>query len=131
MKKALLFSLIALSIVMSACKPEEQVRVEKVIAAYDCTSRCEIYDLVAQGNPAVVLDTAVLFVTRPLEDEDGYIALLGDEVYLQKDLSFNKSIVNYSLSGKFDGAGNVVVNTDIVDLDANTRTKCVYTATRQ
>jgi hypothetical protein len=131
MKKALLFSLIAMAIILQACKPEEQLRVEKVIAVYDCTSRCEIYDLVAQGNPVVVLDTAVLFVTRPLEDEDGYIAMLDDEVYLQKDLSFNKSIVNYSLSGKFDGAGGLNIATDIVNLDSNTRTKCAYTCKRQ
>lgn len=131
MKKALLFSLILLTFMLQACKPEEQLRVEKVIAGYNYTSRCEIYDLVAQGNPTIVLDSSILFVTRPLEDEDGYIGLLDDEVYLTKDLTFNKSLTNYSLSGKFDGAGGLTISTDIVDLQANTRTKCAYTCTKQ
>ena len=131
MKKGLLFSLIALTLLLQACKPEELLRVEKVVAPYTCYSRCEIYDLVAQGNPTVVLDTAILFVTRPLEDENGYISLLNDVVYLEKDLSFKKSTVNYSLSGKFDGGSGLTISSDIVKLDSNTRTKCVYTCTRQ
>ena len=131
MKKGLLFSLIALAIVLQGCKPEEQLRVESVIAPYDCYTNCEVYDLVAQGNPTILLDTSILFVTRPLEDEDGYIALLGNEVYLTKDLNFNKSLVDYSLSGEFDGNGGLLIHTDIVDQQAHTRTKCTYTCKRQ
>lgn len=131
MKKGIIFSLFVVALLLAACKPEELLRVEKVVSPYDCQSRCEIYDLVNQGNPTVVLDTAILYVTRPLEDEDGYVALLGDEVYLEKDLSFRKSKVNYSISGKFDGGNGLLINTDIVNLDSNTRTKCVYTCTRQ
>ncbi len=131
MKKAMLFSMIVLVGLVQACKPEEQLRVEKVIAGYNYTSRCEVYDLVAQGNPTVTLDTAILFVTRPLEDENGYIGLLDDEVYLNKDLSFNKSLTNYSLSGKFDGAGGLSISTDMVDQNLHTRTKCSYSCTKQ
>jgi hypothetical protein len=131
MKKGMLFSLIALAIVLQACKPEELLRVEKVIAAYDYTSRCEVYDLVAQGNPTVVLDTAILFVARPVADLDGYINLLDRDVYLNKDLSYNQSQVGYSLMGKFDGAGGLSVNTDIIDTQLQTRTKCTYTCKRQ
>lgn len=131
MKKGLLFSLIALAIVLQSCKPEEQLRVESVIAPYDCYANCEVYDLVAQGNPTILLDTSILFVTRPLQDENGYVAMLGDEVYLNKDLSFNKSLVDYSLTGEFDGNGGLLIYTDIVDQQAKTRTKCTYTCKRQ
>ena len=130
MKKGLLFSLIAVAIVLQACTPEDELRVEKVIAEYDYTSRCEVYDLVAQGNPSVVLDSAILFVTRSVVDQKGYIHVLDNDVYLTPDLTFNKSITNYSLSGKFEGSG-LVANTDIVDVQAGLRTRCVYTCTKR
>lgn len=131
MKKGLLFSLIAMAILLQACQNEDLLRVEKVIGGYNCNSRCEVYDLVAQGDPTIVTVDSVLYVTRPLEDEDGFIALLDDEVYITKDLTFDKSLVNYSLSGKFDGAGGLSISTDIVDTQNNIRTKCVYTCVRQ
>lgn len=130
MKKGLLFSLIAMAIVLQACTPAEELRVEKVIAEYDYTSRCEVYDLVAQGNPTVVMDTAILFVTRSVVDQKGYIHVFDNDVYLTKDLTFSKSIENYSLSGKFEGSG-MTASTDIVDLQAGTRTKCSYTGTKR
>jgi hypothetical protein len=131
MKRGLLFSLIALAVILQACKSDELLRVEKVVAGYNYTSRCEVYDLVAQGDPTIVEEDSILFVTRPLDDEDGFISLLDDEVYLTKDLTFNKSELNYSLSGKFDGAGGLTIATDVVDTETNMRTKCAYTCVRQ
>lgn len=131
MKKGIWLSMLVLVTLLQACKPDELVRVEQVVGEYDYTRDCEVYDLVTQGAPSTSSETAILYVVRPLDDENGYISLLDDEVFLESDLSFKKSIVNYSLEGEFDGAGGLVITTDVVDLDANTRTICHYACTKR
>jgi hypothetical protein len=131
MKKGLLFSLIALALCFQACKPEEQLRVEKVIGAYDYTASCEIYDLIQQGNPTIVMDSAVVYVKRAVDDENGFIEVWDEVVFLTKELGFTASRTNYYLNGQFDGAGGLIIQTDIVDQQARTRTQCTYTCKAQ
>lgn len=126
MKKLSLLVLVLLTLAFTACKREELLRVESVIGVYNTTSDCRTTNLVTQDPPVTTLDTALVYVTRPADDENGFIALMGQEVYLEQDLSFRKSEVNYSISGQFDGAGGLTFEIDMIDSDAQTRSQCGY-----
>lgn len=127
MKKLSLLSILVLVLTLQACKKsEEQLRVESVVGEYDCYASCSTTNLVTQDPPTTELDTAILYVTRPYDDENGYIAMMGQEVYLEKDLSFRKGVTNYSLMGEFDGAGGLTFSIDYIDTDAQTRSQCSY-----
>jgi hypothetical protein len=130
MKKVMLFSFLAIVLVFTSCKREEQLRVDSVIGVYDCYADCYLTDLVTQGTPTHTMDTALLYVTRPYDDENGFIALMGQEVHLEQDLTFRKSVTNYSLIGKFEGS-SLTFDIDFVDTDAETRSECGYTCTKK
>jgi hypothetical protein len=129
MKKVLLFSFALALLMIVGCKSEEQIRVEKVVGVYDCYADCDITDLSTVGQATNELDTAILYVTRPYDDENGFIVIMGQEVFLNQDLTFKKSTSNYTLEGEFDGGKGLVFTTDIVDTDANTRSQCSYICT--
>lgn len=120
-------AMLALALItMVGCKTDDQVRVESVIGEYDCYADCSITDLLSQDPPTTTLDTAILYVTRPPKADDGFLAMMGQEVFLEKDLSFRKSVTNYSLIGEFDGTGNLTFAIDYIDTDAQTRSQCSY-----
>lgn len=120
-------ALVALALVtMVGCKTEDQIRVESVIGDYDCYESCSLTSLLTQDPPATSMDTSILYVTKPQDVDDGIVALMGQEVFLEKDLTFRKSTSNYSLIGEFDGSGNLTFAIDFIDTDAQTRSQCSY-----
>jgi hypothetical protein len=131
MKKVSLLSIVAVALALTACKREEQLRVESVVGVYDFTSTCTTTDLVTQDPPVTVMDTSVLFVTIPDDDENGYVSIRNQAVYLEEDLSFRVSEPNYSFVGEFDGAGGLVFTIDSVDQQAQTRRQCSFHGVRQ
>ena len=127
MKKGFWMAMVALALVtMVGCKTEEQIRVESVIGEYDCYESCSVTNLLTQDPPATSMDTSILYVTKPKNDDDGFVALMGQEVFLEKDLTFRKSITDYSLIGEFDGNGNLTFAIDFIDSEAQTRSQCSY-----
>ena len=126
MKKLSLLVLVLLTVVFTSCKREDQVRVDSVVGVYDCYADCKLTNLVTQDPAVTTMDTTILYVTRPVDDENGFISLMGQDVYLATDLSFRKSITNYSLIGEFDGAGGLTFEIDYIDSDAQTRSQCGY-----
>jgi hypothetical protein len=131
MKKVSLLSLLAFALALTACKRDEQLRVESVVGVYDFTSECTTTDLVTQDPPVTVLDTNVLYVTIPDDDENGYVSIRNQSVYLEEDLSFRLSMTNYSFVGEFDDAGGLMFTIDSLDTQAQTRTQCSFHAHRQ
>jgi hypothetical protein len=131
MKKVSLLSLVAMVLVLTACKRDEQLRVESVVGVYNCFSDCKMTNLVTQDPPVTELDTTILYVTIPDDDENGFIALRGREVYLEENLSFRLSQTNYSLIGEFDGAGGLTFTVDSINTTAQTRTQCNFTCQLQ
>jgi hypothetical protein len=129
MKKLSLLVLVLLVVVSTSCKREEEIRVESVIGVYNSYSDCSLTNLVTQDPPALTMDTTTLYVTIPADDENGFVSLMGQEVYLEQDLSFRKSIANYSLIGEFDGNGGLTFAIDHIDTEAQTRSQCAYVCT--
>lgn len=99
---------------------------DSVVGVYDCYADCKLTNLVTQDPAVTTMDTTILYVTRPVDDENGFISLMGQDVYLATDLSFRKSITNYSLIGEFDGNGGLTFEIDYIDSDAQTRSQCGY-----
>ena len=132
MKKGFWMAVLALALVtMAGCKPEEQIRVESVIGDYDCYESCSVTNLLNQDPPTTSMDTSILYVTKPKDVDDGFVALMGQEVFLENDLTFRKSESNYSLIGEFDGNGNLTFAIDQIDTDAQTRSQCSYVCKRR
>ena len=127
MKKISLFSLVVMMLALASCKKsDEQLRAEAVAGAYDCYSNCSVTDLVTQDLPTVTLDTAILYVGLPYDSKNGFVSMMGKEIYLETDYSFRISVTNYSLTGKFDGEGGLLFAIDEIDANAQTRSQCSY-----
>lgn len=126
--KVLFLSLLAIGTM--SCKPEEQKRVEEVVAPYSGKRTCTTTNLVGQPSPSTADSTLTIYVTKPKDFENGFISVLSQKTYLSDKLEFTVSTSNYYLAGKFEGPA-LTMTEDRVDQDAQQRIQCTYTLSKQ
>lgn len=120
-----------LVLAVQACKSDEQILVEQVIAPYKGSVECTISDLVGQNAPQITTDSSLVYVTKAKDYDDGYIRVMDQVAYLKSNLEFVISGSDYYLSGEFDDNGGLRMTEDKIDHDLQQRHQCSYTLTRQ
>jgi hypothetical protein len=131
MKKLQGALLILLVLALQACKSDEQILVEQVVAPYSGSVTCTISDLVGQNAPQTTTDSSLVYVTKAKEYDDGYIRVLDQVAYLKSNREFVISTSDYYLSGEFDDNGGLSMSEDKIDHDLQQRFQCTYTLQRQ
>lgn len=131
MKKIQGLLLILLVLAIQACKSDEQILVEQVVAPYSGSVTCTISDLVGQNAPQTTTDSSLVYVIKAKDYDDGYISVMDQVAYLKSNLEFVISTSDYYLGGKFDDNGGLSMTEDKIDHDLQQRIQCSYSLQRQ
>jgi hypothetical protein len=126
MKRIAFWSVGICLLMLSACASKEELRVENVLGPYDIVWLCNAVDLTAQNPNVETSGEETIFVTKPEDWEDGFIAIGDRVVFLEPDSSFGISEVDYFLAGEFTASGQLIFSETHVDRANNLRNDCEF-----